>query len=73
MLKPIRSGTVKAQAKGIIRDIHNNGNTTLGRHSLRAGMTCIFSFFVLHGTLSETKNDGWPVSPCFGSYLHSIC
>ena len=45
MLKPIRSGTVKAQAKGIIRDIHNNGNTTLGRQSLRAGKSLFFFIF----------------------------
>ena len=37
ILKPIRSGTVKAQAKGIIRDIHNTGHSlgrpTTGAHS----------------------------------------
>jgi len=36
MLKPIRLGTVKAQPKGIIRDIHNIGQTA-GRGSIPTG------------------------------------
>ena len=37
MLKPIRLGTVKAQPKGIIRDIHNIGPSTSGRGHLPTG------------------------------------
>lgn len=38
MLKPIRLGTVKAQPKGIIRDIHNIGQPSFGRGNVPTGV-----------------------------------
>lgn len=38
MLKPIRLGTVKAQPKGIIRDIHNIGQASSSRGNIHSGM-----------------------------------
>lgn len=53
MLKPIRSGTVKAQAKGIIRDIHNAGHSSaVGRGSLPAGK----NYFIYREILSMFCN-----------------
>lgn len=37
MLRPIRLGTVKAQPKDIIRDIHNVGQPPVGRGHLPTG------------------------------------
>lgn len=41
MLKPIRSGTVKAQSKGIIRDIQSGGQP-LVRSTFPSGLYIVF-------------------------------